>query len=782
MTIVEALGKVTEIRVPSEAGPVMRTVAAELARSSGAEVVSVSESAAEEYASGVVYVHADLESLPPDRCYGLSDTVELQGVYCELDSDGSGYLAATHPRFLFAFVTYLLRELIDDDLSLLSSGRFFRPTFSWNRSTYDYFLTQEGRIQRNLSRETYVRRLAESGFTHLEANGLAFPKGLESGPAGEAYPMFYTYCPALDQFVASDLNEGLYPAEHLAANLDFLKRNAELALRYGLTPGLLCFEPRSVPEEFFERYPMLRGARVDHPFRSFKPRYNMTIAHPLVREHYAQMVRKLMAAVPELGFLSVWTNDSGAGFEHTQSLYVGRNGGAYLIREWKNETQIADAAADNVLRFLSCLRDAAREVNPEFRVCTRLESFYGEHEQIWNGLTDGLDAEATSLVSRGWETPYAHAAYPDSKSFVAGTVHQQSFEARETELAAELERRSSRAHFYFAAGPNTLFAPLIGIPYPSLTYRRLELLRKNGARYLAHVGGTSPPEQVPYNVNHEVLRIFQFAPELEATDVIERIARRWVGAMFASDLRNAWEECEKAILAFPHVTPLYSTYGFVWYRLWARPLVPNIEAIAEEERAYYQDFMCTTPHNPNNVDLSRDVLFQLTTVSDCRKALARIDEHVWGPMDAAIGILEAVRKAASGILGDHNAIADTLVRLQALRCWLMTQRNVAAWIIGVHGCLETSDDAQRKASRALLDEMIDRELQNTDRLIELLDSDVEFLATTDLDETPLMYGRNLKELLARRKELMQRHREDEPFIDSSYMERKAAEERGRARK
>ena len=82
----------------------------------------------------------------------------------------------------------------------------------------------------------------------------------------------------------------------------------------------------------------------------------------------------------------------------------------------------------------------------------------------------------------------------------------------------------------------------------------------------------------------------------------------------ADTLLQAWSLVEDAIEAFPHVSALYSMYGFVWYRLWVRPLVPNIEAIPLEERAYYQNHMCTTPHNPNNVDLARDVLFQLATV------------------------------------------------------------------------------------------------------------------------------------------------------------------------
>jgi len=324
---------------------------------------------------------------PVSPVSGVLNVVEegaaADSVFFQLGEDGSGILSARPAGLLFPFVTHLLREMGRKNLDEVLEGRTFPVTFPWLRSTFDFFLTQEGRIQKGLDREAYVRRLGEAGFTHVEVNGLSTPMGIETGPPGEAYPMFYTYCPALDQFVESDLGAGLYPSEYLAANLAFLKRNAELVLAHGLTPGLLCFEPRNVPEAFFQRYPMLRGARVDHPFRSFKPRYNMTIAHAAVRDHYAQMVQRLLEEVPELGYLSIWTNDSGAGFEHTQSLYVGRNGGPYLIREWKSQEEIARVAGENALRFLKTLRDAGRTVNPDFRVLTRMESFYGEHEIIW---------------------------------------------------------------------------------------------------------------------------------------------------------------------------------------------------------------------------------------------------------------------------------------------------------------------------------------------------------------------------------------------------------------
>ena len=89
----------------------------------------------------------------------------------------------------------------------------------------------------------------------------------------------------------------------------------------------------------------LRGARIDHPRESFRPRYTLALAHPAVQEHYRELLRRILEVVPDLGFIHLWTNDSGAGFEFVSSLYAGRNGGPYLIREWKDSDEIARSAA-----------------------------------------------------------------------------------------------------------------------------------------------------------------------------------------------------------------------------------------------------------------------------------------------------------------------------------------------------------------------------------------------------------------------------------------------------
>jgi hypothetical protein len=747
------------------------------------QVIPVFESIADEFRTIVPHIRLridnSLSTKPHQVCLGIASQLSDQEkltllpnglpecfIYLKIDENGRGCLIASQPYYLHGFVQYLLSDLFHEDAGRYANGRIFEPAFKTHRVAYDYFLTQEGRITQGLDRDTYMRELARNGYTHVEVNGLGSPMAIETGPKGEVYPMFYTYCPALDQFVYSTLNKGIYPYYYLSANLNYLKENAALARKYGLIPGLLSFEPRAVPEEFFNKYPMLRGARIDHPFRSFRPRYNMTITHPKVLAHYAEMIQKLIREVPDLGFMNIWTNDSGAGFEHTKSLYVGRNGGAYLVREWKDDAEIAKLAGENALRFFGVLRDAATELNPDFRIITRMESFYGEHDIIIAGLKGKLDIETASLIQRGWDMPYSHPMYADRKDINAGCVFQQDFDERENPIFKGIEEAGSQVSFYYAYGPQTMFAPLMGIPYPKLTRKRLETLRKNGVNYLAHMGGTFPPEKVPYNINHEVLRNFQINPDKPVDEVLNSLVHNYARENEQKILLNAWDVAETGILGFPNISSLYSTIGFTWYRLWVRPFVPNIEIIPQADRDFYEDFMCTIPHNPNNVDLSKDVLFTLTTPERSREDALRIDKNVLPKLMESIRMLEAVK--------DPSAIvADQIVRLKALNGWITTQRNIAVWVDSVYGFMNTKDPDEKQKCKLAMQEMMKLEIANTEEVIGLFKSGIEFIALTDKGETPLMYGINLPELMVRRIALMKAHMDDDPYIDHNFMERMA---------
>ena len=133
---------------------------------------------------------------------------------------------------------------------------------------WDNPLNQMYRFSAGFDRRRHIREYARLGHTGVEINRYPSDGGYfvrhRKFPA-DSYTWYLSYAPALDAFVESSLTRGLYPREELAANLADLREAAETARSYGLAPGFVCYEPRCVPEEIFDRYPQLRGSRTDHP-------------------------------------------------------------------------------------------------------------------------------------------------------------------------------------------------------------------------------------------------------------------------------------------------------------------------------------------------------------------------------------------------------------------------------------------------------------------------------------------------------------------------------------
>ncbi len=495
-----------------------------------------------------------------------------------------------------------------------------------------------------------MRQLAEQGFTHVAVNGLGAERPIESGPPGDVYSWFYDYSPDLDQFVPSKLLDGFYPKEYLEENLTFLKSNAALALKYGLIPGLHINSPRSMPEEFWKKFPFLRGARIDHPRESFKPRYTLAMAHPVVQQHYRDLVRNLMAEVPRLGFIHIWTNDSGSGFEFASSLYVGRNGGPYLLREWKGDDEIARRAAENVLTYYRLLKDEGRRVNPGFRVICDLGSFYSERKHIVRSLGDGLDAGAFG-----------------------------SFEGTDSdEERTTLKQVGAVAHSKIDLTDNNV----LGMPFPFLVRERLQTAAASGVTCL--LTNIVPHSLAPYDINGEVLRAFQFDVAKSIGEVLHEAAVSWVGSLCAERLLNLWRLCDSAVEAYPSGIP-FSTFAFPWFRLWIRPFVPDIDAIPEADRSYYERYLLATFNNPTRVDLNNDMMWNFLTVEEAGEKKDAIDRRVIPPLNEALDNVTTLLQEPGLAESARNVFEDMRDRIWAARCFYSTMRNSVAWTESVHG-------------------------------------------------------------------------------------------------
>jgi hypothetical protein len=288
---------------------------------------------------------------------------------------------------------------------------------------------------------------------------------------------------------------------------------------------------------------------------------------------------------------------------------------------------------------------------------------------------------------------------------------------------------------------------------------------------LAHIGGIHPPDKVPYAVNQEVFRLFQLNPSLDIKEAVLQIATRYAGPKYAKGVVRGWKLVERAIRAFLPLS-IYTHYGVVWQRLFVRPLVPDIDRIPESERTYYESQMCTSIHNPNRVDLAKDVLFDLVNKDFAQKAFKRIDKNVWNPLVSAIGHFKKSWKQAEGS-GDEDAasvLEDQYYRTRALKCLYTTLRNTAVWIYAVHEHQAADDPDIKAGCRKLLDEMIEREIQNCRDLIDLWKkAPVEWMVVSGSEETPFIHSTNFVDLLGKKISLMKKHRGDVPSIDPDYM-------------
>jgi len=734
----DALKKTTVIVYPAKGRPVDQTVAEALKElAPQAKLLAVTD-ASELKGEGVLRVSVADEGLAAGpQNYGLQIPGDKEWMFVQLTASGDGELVSSKPHLLYAFFCQIKDEWLGEDVAAFTKGRLHAATFRWLGGDDGIFVYLRQLSVRHYDPEKTVKELARLGCSHLSVNGLGMPFPYEEGPPGEIYFRFYNGSPDLDQFVETELNRGTYPPEYLRANLNRLKQNAALALKYGLTPGLTICAPRSVPESLLERFPFLSGARVDHTFRSYRPRFTLTLAHPVVRWHYAQLMKQLMREVPELGYVYIWTNDSGAGFEYTVTTYPGRNGGPYLIREWKSGEEIAKAAGDNVLRYLRLLRDAASEINPTFRVIFGLGSFPAEGETILQGMNNRLDL----LVN------------PSDQSDLAKWGKEQAL----------LKRGSS-----LLGGTNLMSNYVSGVPSPWLTHDGLNELISAG---LDRANITVDPKSLaPYSINREVVCAFQLGGSANVEKVIEETAARWVSEKEAAALIEAWRLTDRALRAFPRIALYQENWAFVPYRLWVRPMVPDIAKIPASERAYYEKYMLSTFNNPTLVDLAADALWTLVPTAEAERIMNQFDQAVWGPLDSAIVLLDKKLGDLPKDDASYAVFLDQRDRLVGLRCHFRTLRNTAAWIAGVHGYLEAKDDQAKQQKRQLVHDMVLDEIQNMRDLLKLWDgSKVDFIPVTTIGETMNIYGENLGELLKKKIELMTGHENDEPYIDPNFM-------------
>jgi hypothetical protein len=364
-----------------------------------------------------------------------------------------------------------------------------------------------------------------------------------------------------------------------------------------------------------------------------------------------------------------------------------------------------------------------------------LGPFYAERKYIAPGLGSGLDAGAFG-----------------------------SFEGSESaEERAMLNEAGSIVHNKLDVGSNNV----LGIPSPMLLYEQLQAAIQKGVTHI--LANVTPRSLAPHDINGEIVRAVQRSANTDLQTILNDAAHHWVGATHAADLVNVWKLSDISVRSYPADIP-YSTFAFPWFRLWIRPFVPNIEAIPEGERAYYEHYLLATFNNPARVDLNNDMLWNFLTVDEAGKRKEVIDRTVLPPLDQALAETETILQKSGLTVSESNVFTDLRDRLRAARCFYVTMRNTVAWTESVHGYMAAHTRAEKDRFRLLCRSMVQKELDNARDLLKLWsESTVDWMPVSLSRETLHIYDERFGDHLRRKIALMKQHIDDEPFIDSEFM-------------
>ena len=588
--------------------------------------------------------------------------------------------------------------------------------------------------------ETYCQQAKRIGVTHVQVNFLVDPyHPILLEQPGNYYAWFGDYGAALDQFVSSSLNKGLYPEVYLAKNRKQLIQTAKIAIETGLEPVLMLCEPRFVPERFFQSHPHLRGPRVDNPACSTTPWYALCTDLPQVRIHYQQMLRKLMKYVPELAGVSIFTSDSGAGFCHSESLYCGPHG--------PNQCKGTNTGK-RIAEFLGCLREAGAEINPGFFVSLATSITGQEWDDFVCAAPEGVTADiwASQSWHGGLEDQWAAHQY-GSRIEQVGYEQARKERFEEYQKAIDIVKKADLRVIGLTGMPtDTYFSPIKYIPLPFQNIEILNQLKDMGVRELNCKGKLNVPPWVSYDVNMESFAAFQHAPEIKAGELIQQIATNWVGSEHAEGLIESWQVCDTAV----RHRPMWDVFPGRRPERLPGPLVPDPDGIPMQEMAY-----CYRPEWADFESLGNRHRLDMLRIDEGERLwiLKTYQNETLPMLQQAIQLLEREITECE----TESAKQCLVEQLEHIRHFYLWQRSSYNWCEA--GCYLAPGERKPKPQRPLTD-IIDDELTVTESMIELMKGRVDDFIDTSIEGSLHGQWPQFVEQLEDRIGVMKRHRDD----------------------
>ncbi|MCL4849881.1 MAG: hypothetical protein KJZ78_00680 [Bryobacteraceae bacterium] len=568
--------------------------------------------------------------------------------------------------------------------------------------------------------ERFVVRAAQSGATHINITAEDLPWSYwQYDMPGDPYPSWVISNVGLLKIATPEALQPYLPRDYAESVMNILEARCRVLRKLGLKAAISTFEPQMLPEAVFEKYPLWRGARVDHPNRSRVPRFAPTVDHPDVRRLYRESLGILIRRCPEIEMLSLHTNDSGTGMDWSGGLYSGRFGNT-LFRNRSMEVRYHD--------FFAALRDGAKDAGGSLEI-----------DMIWT-------------------------REPDPMQVVRKLAPGMAIENREGPDGTPFKSTCGYLLDYHNA-----FYPVRGIPQPQAFLEGLEQAAGSKAPRLEVLLGDSLNRDLYFEIYD---RFRKLAPSEAGsrTGLLREVAAVRAGTANADRLLAAWENIREA----EKLGQLLNSGGTIFYlgsvqqRWLTRPFVPFPAELKPEEKVYYRKFQFqarSEEHANDLADLQANALFSGWGASRLTgRILSRMEDHI----RQARKSVESLQDLSDG----RKAVPEVLYkRLDAFLCLIRNARNAVNYQAQLDRAVRLQIKPERSPvsgtqsgwDRQLMLETARAEIDNTAVLIEVLQSSPEVilhLAANPSEEDIRVLGPDLVAQLRKKLAIMNAHWED----------------------
>jgi len=558
--------------------------------------------------------------------------------------------------------------------------------------------------------ERRVQKAASCGFTHFDIGQLHDRGRWAIDDPSDPWLQWNLANPSLFKILPPDELKDFVPVDEAAINLNLVINKGKILEKYGLKGMFTTWDPTWMPESFFHKHPEWRGPRIDHPRRSMHKRFAPCMDHPGVLALYREAVRKLLALVPCIDMLHIYTNDSGAGMCWSSHLYNSPNG---------PEACAHIPMGKRVATYLDNFRQGGLEAGIDLQVTLMSQLNQVETEAILQSLKPG-----TGLVD--WN----------------GTV----------EPGREHYKRVA-AHFMYP-----IYFIVCGLPTHAILADGLRDAY-DAPTVLAHLQAFSED----YFDDFMDMTAAAFASETNTiTDrhnILLSIASKKVGTKNAPALVEVWELVREGLNLICH--PFGGSYiieaASLMQRWLTRPFVPFPLELTEEERSYFWPHLFQLEDDELKADMMN---IQGSRLIDSRGA-ANFMSRLWGQ---AIGLFMKAEHIAAQQPGCKNIVHA----LRVMQCLCKNAINCASFqsimdeYAGHDGIKEAVSYDAGNIDRAVVYKIYRAEIDNTYTLLNILAECPDIIETGERpeQEDQFTFSPDLAGQLRKKIEIMMNHWQD----------------------